>query len=241
VVPFQDRQGNKNMFQIRKANDRGHANHGWLDSWHTFSFADYYDPAHMGFRALRVINDDRIAEGQGFGTHPHRDMEIITYMLEGELAHKDSMGNGRVIKTGEVQGMSAGTGITHSEFNPSPTNGTHLLQIWIMPHTKNVTPAYGEHTPAKSGNWELVASESGAGGTIKIHQDAKMFVAVSDKDNILPLNIPPERFGWIQMATGFGELNGNKLEAGDGVAFSGDEVKQLKAAAGSKILLFDLA
>ncbi len=229
------------MFELRKAGDRGHADHGWLDSWHTFSFADYYDPAHMGFHALRVINDDRIAAGQGFGTHPHRDMEIITYMLEGELAHKDSMGNGRVIKTGEVQGMSAGTGITHSEFNPSPKNGTHLLQIWIMPHTKNVTPSYGEHTPAKSGNWELVASESGNGGSIIIHQDAKIYVAVVEKDNTLLINIDPQRFGWIQLATGEAEINGTKLSAGDGVAFSGDAVSELKAAAGSKVLLFDLA
>ena len=230
------------MFEIRKSAERGHANHGWLNAKHSFSFADYYDPARMGFRALRVINEDVIAPAQGFGIHPHRDMEIITYILDGELAHKDSMGNGRIIKTGEVQGMSAGTGITHSEFNASEAKPCHLLQIWIMPHTKNVTPSYSEWTKAGNKNeWQLVASEQGQGGVISIHQDAKMLVAVIDKETSLPIIIAPNRFGWLQIAKGSAEINGNKLAAGDGVSFSGDDVKEIKATAGSEFLLFDLA
>jgi redox-sensitive bicupin YhaK (pirin superfamily) len=234
------------MFTIRKAKDRGHANHGWLDSWHSFSFADYYDPKYMGFRALRVINEDFIAPSAGFGTHPHRDMEILTYILEGELAHQDSMGNGRVIKTGEVQGMSAGTGITHSEYNASAKAQCHLLQIWIMPHTKNVTPSYSEwlpDNPEDSGNkntWRLAASEQGEGGSIKIHQDARMYVATA-QEGYLPVSIVPARYGWLQVAKGGAEINGTKLDAGDGVAFSGDAVQQLTATANSEFLLFDLA
>ena len=230
------------MLQIRKAADRGHADHGWLNARHSFSFAEYYDPAHMGFRSLRVINEDVIAPGQGFGTHPHRDMEIITYILDGELAHKDSMGNGRTIKAGEIQGMSAGSGITHSEFNASKENPCHLLQIWIMPHTKNVTPAYGESLPSgKKNEWQLVASEKGQGGSISIYQDAKLYLLVGDKDYTYPVSIAPDRFGWLQIGKGAAEMNGNKLAAGDGVAFSGNEVKQISVAAGSEILLFDLA
>lgn len=230
------------MFEIRKSSDRGHINHGWLNAKHSFSFADYHDPAHMGFRALRVINEDVIAPAQGFGTHPHRDMEIITYILDGELSHKDSMGNGRTIKTGEVQGMSAGTGITHSEFNASEEKPCHLLQIWIMPHTKNVTPSYSEWTKAENKNeWQLVASEQGQGGAISIHQDAKLYLAVTDKETSLPINIAAKHFGWLQIAKGSAEINGNKLVAGDGASFSGDEVKEIKTTAGSEILLFDLA
>ncbi|MEK6747254.1 MAG: pirin family protein [Pseudomonadota bacterium] len=230
------------MLQIRKSDNRGHADHGWLNARHSFSFADYYDPENMGFRALRVINEDVIAPAQGFGTHPHRDMEIITYILEGELAHKDSMGNGRTIKAGEVQGMSAGSGITHSEFNASKENPCHLLQIWIMPHAKNVTPAYGESLPSgKKNEWQLVASEQGQGGAISIHQDAKLYLLVGDKDYTYPVNIAPDRFGWLQIAKGAAEMNGNKLSAGDGVAFSGGEVKEIRVESGSEILLFDLA
>lgn len=230
------------MLQIRKAEDRGHADHGWLNAKHSFSFANYYDPAHMGFRSLRVINEDVIAPGQGFGTHPHRDMEIITYILDGELAHKDSMGNGHTIKAGEVQGMSAGSGITHSEFNASNDKPCHLLQIWIMPHTKNVTPSYSEWLPQKKHDeWKLVASEKGQGGSISIHQDAKLYLLVSDKDYTYPVNIAPERFGWVQIGKGVAEMNGNKLAAGDGVAFSGNAVQEISVASGSEVLLFDLA
>ncbi len=229
------------MLQIRKSADRGHANHGWLNAKHSFSFADYYDPAHMHFRALRVINEDVIAPAQGFGTHPHRDMEIITYILDGELAHKDSMGNGRIIKTGEVQGMSAGSGITHSEYNALVDKPCHLLQIWIMPHTKNVTPSYSEWLPSgKKNEWELIASEQGQGGAISIHQDAKMFLAVTDKEITLPINIAHDRFGWLQIAKGSAKIGEIELVAGDGVAFSGDEVEHITAIAGSEVLLFDL-
>jgi redox-sensitive bicupin YhaK (pirin superfamily) len=231
------------MFALRRSEERGHANHGWLDSYHTFSFADYYDPAHMGFRALRVINEDRIEAAQGFGTHPHRDMEIITYMLEGELQHKDSMGNGRIIRRGEVQGMSAGTGITHSEFNASAEKPAHLLQIWIMPHTKNVTPSYGEWLPsgAEKKGWTLVASENGESGSIRIHQDAKLYLAVAESPRRLELPIAAGRFGWLQIAKGEAEINGQALHAGDGAAFSGGDAAAVQLTTPGELLLFDLA
>ena len=229
------------MLEIRRVNDRGCADHGWLNAKHSFSFADYYDPAYMGFRALRVINEDIIAPTQGFGTHPHRDMEILTYILDGELTHKDSMGNGRVIKTGEVQGMSAGNGITHSEFNASSNKPCHLLQIWIMPHTKNVIPSYSEWlSSGKKNEWQLVASEQGQGGSITIHQDAKLLVAVADKEITLPITITPNRFGWLQIAKGTVKVGDIELVAGDGASFLGDEVRNLTATAGSEVLLFDL-
>lgn len=231
------------MFQVRRGKERGHANHGWLDSYHTFSFADYYDPSFMGFRALRVINEDVVAPAEGFGTHPHRDMEIITYILSGELSHKDSMGNGRVIKAGEVQGMSAGTGITHSEFNASKDTPVHLLQIWIQPHTKSVTPSYSEWLPdgqEKTG-WVQVAGEHGKGGGVPIHQDARLFVSVAEREKELPITIDPKRYGWLQVAKGEVEVVGEKLRAGDGAAFSGDAVSSIKAASGAELLLFDLA
>ena len=230
------------MLSVRKSAERGHANHGWLDSYHTFSFADYYDPVHMGFRALRVINEDRIEPAQGFGTHPHKDMEIITYMLEGELAHKDSMGNGRVIKRGEVQGMSAGTGITHSEFNASSKNPAHLLQIWIMPHTKNVTPSYGEWLPdgSEKTGWKLAASETGEQGSIRIHQDAKLYITVADVPRTLAIPVVKGRYGWLQVAKGEVEIAGKLLTAGDGVAFAGGEVDNAQLKTPGELLLFDL-
>lgn len=231
------------MPAVRKSAERGHANHGWLDSYHTFSFADYHDPAHMGFRALRVINEDRIEPAQGFGTHPHRDMEIITYMLEGELAHKDSMGNGRVIRCGEVQGMSAGTGITHSEFNASKTAPAHLLQIWIMPHTKNVTPSYGEWLPdgGEKKGWKLVASETGEGGSIRIHQDAKLYITVAEEPKTLDIPIAKGRYGWLQVAKGEAVIGGQALAAGDGVSFAGGEAASVQLKTAGELLLFDLA
>jgi len=230
------------VIAVRRSRDRGHANHGWLDSYHSFSFADYHDPAHMGFRSLRVINEDRVAGGQGFGTHPHRDMEIITYMLEGELAHRDSMGNGRTIKTGQVQGMSAGTGITHSEFNALKDKEAHLLQIWIMPNAKNVTPAYGEWNPsgAEKSGWALVASEDG-NGHIKIHQDAKLYLAIAEAGKTLDIPIQKGRYGWLQIAKGEAHINGENLQQGDGVAFSGGDTTSVKMIQNGELLLFDLA
>lgn len=231
------------MLTIRKSQERGHANHGWLDSYHTFSFAGYYDPKHVHFRSLRVINDDRIAKAEGFGTHPHDNMEILTYMLEGELAHRDSMGNGRTIKTGEVQGMSAGTGITHSEFNASSDNAAHLLQIWIMPNKREVTPSYGEWKPsgAEKSGWVLTASENGTDGSIRIHQDAKMYVSTPPAGAVLDIPVAAGRYGWLQIGTGGCEIEGEKLETGDGVSFSGGEAKKLKVLKDAKLLLFDLS
>lgn len=231
------------MLSIRRSRERGHANHGWLDSYHTFSFASYHDKDFMGFRDLRVINEDVVEPGQGFGTHPHNDMEILTYVISGELAHKDSMGNGRVIRPGEVQGMSAGTGITHSEFNASQETPVHLLQIWIKPHTRNVTPSYAEWLPngSEKEGWALAASGDGAQGSIRIHQDARMLVAVCPQAVTLDVPVAAGRFGWIQVAQGNAEINGQALAAGDGAAFSGDAVTNLKADAGSTLLCFDLA
>lgn len=228
---------------LRRSGERGHADHGWLDSYHTFSFAEYHDKAHMGFRALRVINEDRIAPGEGFGTHPHKDMEILTYMIEGELAHKDSMGNGRVIRPGEVQGMSAGTGITHSEFNASKEWPAHLLQIWIVPHTKGVTPSYAEWKPdgSERKGWALTASQSGEGGSIRIHQDARMYVAIAKAGAKLALPLASGRFGWLQVARGEAELAGKVLHAGDGIAFAAGEAPDVLVKADGEFLLFDLA
>jgi redox-sensitive bicupin YhaK (pirin superfamily) len=213
------------MLTIRRSEDRGHANHGWLDSYHTFSFADYHDDDHMGFRALRVINEDVIEGGMGFGQHPHRDMEILTYMLEGELAHRDSMGNGSTIVPGEVQGMSAGSGVTHSEFNASQQHKAHLLQIWIMPHTRNVTPAYGEWVSdgKDTSQWVLAASGDGAQGSIRIQQDARMLIAKPKEGATLNLPIAAGRYGWLQVARGTVELDGQALHAGDGASFGGGE------------------
>lgn len=231
------------MLMVRKSEARGHAHHGWLESYHTFSFASYHDKNFMGFRSLRVINEDFVKPGQGFGTHPHNDMEILTYIISGELAHKDSMGNGRVIKKGEVQGMSAGTGITHSEFNASDKERVHLLQIWIMPHTKSVKPTYSEWLPNGSelNGWALAASGDAKNGSILIHQDAKLYVTECVEEKELPLIVPEGRFGWIQVAKGSAEINGYPLLAGDGVAFAGADVNQIKATKNSSLLCFDLA
>ena len=230
------------MMKIRKANERGHAEHGWLDTYHTFSFADYYDPQWMGFRSLRVINDDLVMPGKGFGTHPHRDMEILTYVLSGSLAHKDSMGNGRVIRSGEVQYMAAGTGVEHSEFNPAPDEAAHFLQIWIVPDRKGAKPTYAEKTFAKAapGKLHLAASKSGRDGSIPINQDVDVFVgklATSDK---ISHTIKPGRHVWLHVAEGQIKLNSVVLSAGDGAAIS-DESKLIVEATGpAQILLFDL-
>jgi redox-sensitive bicupin YhaK (pirin superfamily) len=230
------------MMNIRKANERGHAEHGWLDTYHTFSFADYYDPQWMGFRSLRVINDDLVMPGRGFGTHPHRDMEIITYILSGELAHKDSMGNGRVIRTGEVQYMAAGTGIQHSEFNPSKDQAVHLLQIWIQPDRKGVTPRYAEKSlaGAPTGKFHLVTSKTGRDGSIPIHQDADLWLAKLDAGNQVIHKLAPGRHAWLHVAEGVVSLNGKTLDGGDAAALDDESTLELSATKPSQVLLFDL-
>jgi quercetin 2,3-dioxygenase len=232
----------KNMMNIRKANERGHANHGWLDTYHTFSFADYYDPQWMGFRSLRVINDDLVMPGMGFGTHPHRDMEIITYVLSGALEHKDSMGNGRVIRAGEVQYMAAGTGIQHSEFNPAKDEAVHLLQIWIQPDRMGVKPRYAERSlkNAPTGQLHLVASKSGREGSISIHQDADLWLAKLETGQRLTHQLNADRNGWLHVAEGEVTLNGKSLSGGDAAAVNGETVLEIGAAKPAQVLLFDL-
>jgi redox-sensitive bicupin YhaK (pirin superfamily) len=228
--------------KIRKANERGHANHGWLDTWHTFSFADYYDPRWMGYQSLRVINDDVVMPGQGFGTHPHRDMEIITYMLSGALEHKDSMGNGRVIRTSEAQYMAAGKGVLHSEFNPSREEAAHLLQIWIQPDAKGVTPRYAEKSlaAAQTGQWHLVTSKTGRDGSMAIHQDADLWLAKLEPGQKLAHTLAAGRHAWLHLAEGKVRLNGQELSAGDAAMLDGTETAELKAVENAQVLLFDL-
>jgi redox-sensitive bicupin YhaK (pirin superfamily) len=230
------------MMKIRKANERGHAEHGWLDTYHTFSFADYYDPQWAGFRSLRVINDDLVMPGNGFGTHPHRDMEIITYILSGALEHKDSMGNGRVIRAGEVQYMAAGTGVQHSEFNPSKDEAVHLLQIWIQPDRKGTTPRYAEKSlaDAPAGTLHLVASKTGRDGSISIQQDADLWLAKLDAGNEVKHSLAKGRHAWIHLAEGEVSLNGKKLSGGDAAAVSEERLLELSATKPSQVLLFDL-
>jgi len=230
------------MMTIRRANERGHADHGWLNTYHTFSFADYYDPRWMGFRDLRVINDDLVMPGMGFGTHPHRDMEIITYVLSGALEHKDSMGNGRVIRAGEVQYMAAGTGVQHSEFNPSKDEAVHLLQIWIQPDQHGAKPVYGEkaYSNAPSGRLHLVASKSGRDGSLRINQDADLWLARFSNGETVTHELKPKRHAWIHVAEGNVELNGQRLAAGDGVAVSDESKLELAGKGKAQVLLFDL-
>jgi redox-sensitive bicupin YhaK (pirin superfamily) len=230
------------MKMIRKANERGHAEHGWLDTYHTFSFADYYDPNWMGFRSLRVINDDLVMPKMGFGTHPHRDMEIITYVLSGALAHKDSMGNGRVIRPGEVQYMAAGTGVQHSEFNPSQDEAVHLLQIWIVPERKGVKPRYAEKSlaDAPKGQFNLVTSRSGRDNSLAINQDAELYVAKLEPGNEASHALKPGRHAWVHVAEGEVKFNGDTLRSGDAVALTDESRVQLIAAKPSQVLLFDL-
>lgn len=227
---------------IRRANERGHAEHGWLDTYHTFSFANYYDPNWMGFRSLRVINDDLVMPGMGFGTHPHRDMEIITYVLSGALEHKDSMGNGRIIRPGEVQYMAAGTGIQHSEFNPSKEEAVHLLQIWIVPERRGLKPRYAEKSLANTptGEFNLVVSKAGRDGSLPINQDADLYVARLEKGNEVSHGLKSARHAWVHVAEGEVNLNGDTLNAGDSVAFSEESRVQLVATKPSQVLLFDL-
>jgi quercetin 2,3-dioxygenase len=230
------------MMTIRKANERGHADHGWLNSYHTFSFANYHDPNWMGFRTLRVINDDTVAPGVGFGEHPHRDMEIISYVLDGALKHQDSMGNGRVIKPGEFQYMAAGTGVMHSEYNPSKQDPVHFLQIWILPDKTGTKPAYGEKTysNATPGRLNLVASKSGRDGSIRINQDADLWLAKFSDSETLTHELRPDRHAWVHVAEGTVELNGQKLSAGDSAAISQESKLQLAGSGKAQVLLFDL-
>ena len=227
---------------IRRSNERGHVNHGWLDSYFTFSFADYYDPQWLGFRSLRVINDDLILPGMGFGTHPHRDMEIISYVLAGALQHRDSMGNGRIIKPGEFQYMAAGSGVEHSEFNPSKTEATRLLQIWIKPDTTGVKPRYAERNLAKAqtGKFHLVASKTGRDGSMEIHQDADLLLAKLESGQAVKHSLAPNRHAWIHVAEGEVNLNGTKLSGGDAVALSDETNAEISATKPSQVLLFDL-
>jgi redox-sensitive bicupin YhaK (pirin superfamily) len=232
------------MIRIRKAAERGHFNHGWLDTYHTFSFGDYYDPASMGFRALRVINDDRVDPGQGFGMHGHRDMEIVTYVLEGALEHKDSMGNGSIIRAGELQRMTAGTGVNHSEFNPSDREAVHLYQIWLLPERNGLKPSYEElalSEEEKRGRFRLVASPEAADGSMTIHQDARLYLASLLPGQAVEHAIGPGRAAWLQVLRGRVNSQGNNLTAGDGVAIMDENTVAVQATAPSEVLLFDLA
>lgn len=232
------------MITLRRSGDRGHFDHGWLKTWHTFSFADYRDPRHMHFRTLRVINEDIVQPGMGFGTHPHRDMEIITYVLEGELEHRDSMGNGSIIRPGEVQYMSAGSGVTHSEFNPSKTDPVHLMQIWIFPSAKGLPPRYEQRQfppLSNTGRMTLLASGDGREGSIEIRQDARLAAAALRAGETARYEIDAGRSGWLQVLRGELALNGETLSAGDGAAIEDVTTIDLAAKRESQVLLFDLA
>jgi quercetin 2,3-dioxygenase len=234
----------RGMMVLRKATDRGHAQHGWLDSHHTFSFADYYDPKHMGFRALRVINDDRVEGGQGFGAHPHRDMEIISYVLEGGLAHKDSTGTTAVIKPGDVQRMSAGTGVMHSEFNASRDDEVHFLQIWLVPDKKGIKPGYEQKTftdADKRGRLRLVASPDAAEDSVTIHTDARVYAGLFGAGDKSTFALPESRYAWVHLATGKLRINDVELSAGDGLAIEKERELRIEGIEEAEVLVFDLA
>ena len=231
------------MIAVRRAGERGHFDHGWLDTYHTFSFADYYDERHMGFRDLRVVNEDRVAPGHGFPTHSHRDMEILSWVLEGELEHRDSMGNGSVIRPGELQRMTAGTGVRHSERNPSPSEGLHFLQIWILPERSGLAPGYEQKAfPAAERLDKLreIASPDARAGSLTIHQDVRVFVASWSGEERVDHALAPDRHAWVQVARGSLEVNGRPLEAGDGAAISGEKRVELAGTKGAEALVFDL-
>ena len=241
------------MITIRKATDRGHFNHGWLDTYHTFSFSDYYDPAHMGFRSLRVMNEDRVAPGMGFGMHGHRDMEIVTYVLSGALQHKDSLGNGEVLRPGELQRMTAGSGIRHSEFNPSAEEPVHLYQIWLTPRALGLAPGYEQKAfdaSERHNRLRLVASPAGDDGSLTIQQDARLYLASLDAKARLTHDLPANRHAWLQVLRGNVTLSTTAqqelrspepLTAGDGAAISGERQLAIEATAAAEVLLFDLA
>lgn len=232
------------MITPRPAAERGTTRIDWLDSRHTFSFGEYYDPAHMGFRALRVINDDRVAPAAGFGTHPHRDMEIVTWVLEGELEHKDSLGNGSVIRPGDAQRMSAGTGIRHSEFNPSPTKPVRLLQIWLLPERAGLPPGYEQRSFSGDdlgGRLRLIASPDGREGSVTIHQDVAVYAGRLAGGQSAALDLRPDRHAWLQVARGRVVVNGHTLADGDGLAVSDESRVEIRGESDAEVLLFDLA
>lgn len=232
------------MITIRRSEERGHANHGWLDSRFTFSFADYYDPAHMGFRALRVINEDHVEAGQGFPTHGHRDMEILTYVLDGAVAHKDSTGTAEVVRAGEVQRMTAGTGVHHSEFNPSRSEDLHLLQIWILPERRGLEPGYEQRSfPVEelAGKLRRIADRAGEEGALLVHQDVSLFATRLEKGQAVSHRLDRGRHAWVQVARGRLTLNGQELAAGDGASVSDEQALELVGQESAEALLFDLA
>jgi redox-sensitive bicupin YhaK (pirin superfamily) len=232
------------MITVRPAKERGHFDHGWLDTYHSFSFSEYLDPAHMGFRSLRVINEDRVDPKAGFPPHSHRDMEIITYVLAGALAHKDSMGNGSVIRPGDVQRMSAGTGVTHSEANGSATEPVHLLQIWILPEKRGITPSYEEKKfspEEKRGRLRLVASRDGADGSVTIHQDARVYASLLDPGQTVRHTLDQGRGAWLHLVEGAATVNGTALATGDGAAIQNEGTLEIHAGEPTELLLFDLA
>ena len=232
------------MLTIRKAHERGHARHGWLESRHTFSFADYYDPEQMGFRDLRVINEDRVQPGQGFGSHSHRDMEILTWVVDGALEHRDSLGTGSVIRPGDLQRMSAGTGITHSECNASRSQSVHFLQIWILPERAGIEPSYEQkHFPdeERSGRLRRIASRDGRDGSVRVHQDVALHAGILAPGQSASLDLAPSRHAWIQLVRGAVEVGGIGLAAGDGAAVSGEPRIELVARDASDVLVFELS
>lgn len=232
------------MITLRKSQERGRADHGWLLSYHTFSFADYYDPQEMGWGTLRVINEDRVEPGQGFGTHSHQDMEIISYVLEGQLEHKDSMGNGAIIQTGDVQRMSAGTGVRHSEFNPSPHEKVHFLQIWILPESLGITPGYEQKMfpqADKRGKMRLVASRDGRQGSVTVHQSLDLYDSLLSKGETLSHRLGNGHLAYLHLINGAIALNGLTLTTGDGAKIKAEEVLEISASEDSEILLFDMA
>jgi quercetin 2,3-dioxygenase len=232
------------MITIRRSNERGHFDHGWLNTYHTFSFDQYHDPRYMGFRNLRVINEDFVAAGRGFPKHGHRDMEIITYILEGALKHEDSMGNGSVIRPGDVQRMTAGTGVRHSEQNASPSERVHLLQIWILPNTVGLDPSYEQKAfteDERRGQLRLIASEDGREGTVQVHQDVSLFASILPAGAEVEHSMDQQRYAWLQVARGAVDVNGERADQGDGIVAIGESNLRIRAAEDAEILLFDLA
>jgi quercetin 2,3-dioxygenase len=243
MATISDQDVRAETIRVRRAAERGHANYDWLDTWHTFSFDTYYDPAHMGFRSLRVINEDRVQPGKGFGMHGHRDMEIITYVLEGALEHGDSMGNGSVLRPGEFQRMSAGTGIRHSEFNPSPTEPVHLYQIWLLPNQKGLRPSYEQKAFSEAerrGRLRLVASPDAQDGSLLIHQDARVYLSTLEAGQEVSHELQPGRSAWLQVPRGSVALNGQSLGTSDGAAVSHQTRLSIRGGETSEIVLFDL-